>query len=124
VLASFFATSRVPCGYLIARVDEDITMIDTTIAPRATHPLVPQLQGHLVGARARHMNYQVPLFVGTLPNNHENMMLPKSDVFMIFRNDGTSMDEKVKHWRIIVHRDGSGLLRGFGMTLQVKISEV
>jgi hypothetical protein len=39
------------------------------------------------------------------------MMLPKSDVFMIFRNDGTSMDEEVKHWNMIVHGDGSDLVR-------------
>jgi hypothetical protein len=77
------------------RRDEDIPMIDTTVAPTTRHPLVPQL------------NYQVPSFVGTLPNNHVNMMLPKSDVFMIFRNDGTSMDEEVKHWNLIVHGYGS-----------------
>jgi hypothetical protein len=74
--------------------DEDIHM-NTTIAPTTRHPLVPQL------------NYQVPSFVGTLPNNYVNMMLPKSDVFMIFRNDGTSMDEEVKHWNMIVHGYGS-----------------
>jgi hypothetical protein len=45
-------------------------MIDTTVAPTIRHPLVPQL------------NYQVPSFVGTLPNNHVNMMMPKSDVFI------------------------------------------
>jgi len=71
--------------------DEDIPMIDTTIAHQ--------------------LNYQVPSFVGTRPNNYENMMLPKSDVFMIYRNDGTSIDEKVKHWNLIVHGDGSELAR-------------
>ena len=30
--------------------------------------------------------YQVLSFLGTLPNVHENMMLPKSDVFMLIRN--------------------------------------
>jgi hypothetical protein len=86
-------------------------MIDTTVPPRAAHPLVPQLQGHFTRARARQINYQVPSFVGTLPNNHENMMLPKSDVFITFRNDGTSMDDKVKDWNMIMHGDGSGLAR-------------
>jgi hypothetical protein len=86
-------------------------MIDTIVAPKAAHPLVPQLQGHFARARARQINYQVPSFVGTLSNNHENMMLPKSDVFMIFRNDGTSRDDKVKDWNMIVHGDGSGLAR-------------
>jgi hypothetical protein len=39
-------------------------MIDTTVAPGAAHPLVPQLQGPFVRARARQINYQVPSFVG------------------------------------------------------------
>jgi hypothetical protein len=86
-------------------------MTDTTVGPRAAHPLKPQLEGPLARARAREINYQVPFFVGTFPKNHENMMLPKSNVFMIFRNDRTSMDEKVKHWNIIMHGDGSGLAR-------------
>ena len=30
-------------------------------------------------------------------------MLPKSDVFMLLRNDGTSMDERDKHWSMVVH---------------------
>ena len=34
-------------------------------------------------------------------------MLPKSDVLVIFRNDGPSMDERDKHWSMIVHGDGS-----------------
>ena len=38
-------------------------------------------------------------------------MLPKSYVFMLIRNDGTSMDEKVTHWSMIMHGDGSKRLR-------------
>jgi hypothetical protein len=76
-------------------------MIDITVAPIVGHSLVPQL------LRARQLNYQVPLFVGTLPNNHVNMMLPKFDVFRILRNNGTSMDVEVKHWNMIVHGYGS-----------------
>ena len=30
-------------------------------------------------------------------------MLPKSDVFMLLRNDGPSKDEKDAHWSMIVH---------------------
>jgi hypothetical protein len=78
--------------------DEDIPTIDTTAAPTATH-----IQGPLTRARARQLNYQVLSLLGTLPNIHENMMLPKSDVFMLLRNDGTSMDERDKHWSMVVH---------------------
>jgi hypothetical protein len=77
--------------------DEDIPTVDTTIAPTATLPHIPQFQGPLTRARARQLNYQVLSFLGTIPNIHENMMLPKSDVFMLLRNDGPSMDERDKH---------------------------
>jgi hypothetical protein len=39
------------------------------------------------------------------------MMLPKSNVFVTLRNDGPSMDERDKHWSMIVHGDGSKRLR-------------
>jgi hypothetical protein len=39
------------------------------------------------------------------------MMLPKSDMFVTLRNDGPSMDERYKHWSIMVHGDGSKCLR-------------
>jgi hypothetical protein len=86
--------------------DEDITTIDTTDTTTATHPLVPQLQGSLARARARQLYYQVPSLLGILPNIHENMMLPKSNIFMLFRN-GSSMDGRAKHWIRNVHGDGS-----------------
>ena len=35
-------------------------------------------------------------------------MLPKSDVFMLLRNEGPSVDE---YWSMIVHGDGSKRLR-------------
>lgn len=78
--------------------DEDIPTIDTTVAPTST-----QIQGPITRARARQLNYQVLSFLGTLPNIHENMMLPKSDVFMLLRNDGPSMDERDTHWIMMVH---------------------
>jgi hypothetical protein len=64
--------------------DEDISMIDTTNTPTTTS--------------------QVPSLLGILPNIYENMMLPKSNVFILFRN-GSSMD--AKHWIRNVHGDGS-----------------
>jgi hypothetical protein len=64
--------------------DEDISMIDTTNTPTAT--------------------FQVQSLLGILPDIYENMMLPKSNVFILFRN-GSSMD--AKHWIRNVHGDGS-----------------
>ena len=66
------------------------------------------IQGAITRARARQLNYQVLLFLGTLPNVHENMLLPKSDVFMLLRNDGHSKDE---HWSMIVHGGEHKLVR-------------
>ena len=84
--------------------DEDIAMIDTTDTPTATYPLVLQIQGSLARAYVFQLNYQVPSLLGILPNIYDNMMLPKSNVFILFRN-GSSMD--VKHWIRNVHGDGS-----------------
>jgi hypothetical protein len=92
---------------LIARcaADEDIPTVDTTVAPIATLPHVPQFQGPFTRARACQLNYQVLSFLRTIPNIHENMMLPKSDVFMLLRNDGPSMYERDKHWSMIMYGD-------------------
>jgi hypothetical protein len=38
------------------------------------------------------------------------MMMSKSDMFITLRNDGPSMDERDKHWSMIVHGDGSNRL--------------
>ena len=38
-------------------------------------------------------------------------MLPKSDVFMLLRNDGPSKDEKDAHWSMIVHGGEHKLVR-------------
>jgi hypothetical protein len=46
-------------------------------------------------------------FLKTLSYIHENMMLPKSDVFVTLRNDGPIMDERDKYWSINMHGDGS-----------------
>jgi hypothetical protein len=78
--------------------DEDIPTIDTTKAH-------PHVHGPLTRARARQLNYQVLLFLGTVPNIHENMMLPKSDILVLLRNDGLSMDERDKHWSMVIHRE-------------------
>jgi hypothetical protein len=39
------------------------------------------------------------------------MTLPKSDMFVTLRNDGPSMDERDKHWSMIMHGDGSKHVR-------------
>jgi hypothetical protein len=39
------------------------------------------------------------------------MMMPKSDMFITLRNDGRSMDERDKHWGMIMHGDGSRRFR-------------
>jgi hypothetical protein len=85
---------------MVIVLDEDIPNIDTT----TTHPHV---QGPLTRAHARQLNYQVLLFLETIPNIHENMMLPKSDVFVLLRNDGLSLDGRDKNWSMVIHGDGS-----------------
>ncbi|KAK1663967.1 hypothetical protein QYE76_052126 [Lolium multiflorum] len=98
--------------------DEDIPSIDTTAVPTAT-----QIQGPITRARAKQLNYQVLSFLGTIPQIHENMMLPKSDMFVTLRNDGPSMDEEDKHWSMITHGgDGSKHVR-IQEDAQVEISE-
>ena len=82
--------------------DVDIPTIDTTVVPTATH-----IQGPITRSRAKQLNYQVLSFLGTIPHIHENMMLPKSDIFLTLRNDGPSMDERDKHWSMAMHGDGS-----------------
>ena len=91
------------------QADEDIQATDTIAAPTATHMHVPQ--GPLTRARARQLNYHVLLFLGALPNVHDNMMLPKSDVFMLLRNDGPSKDGKDVHWSMIMHGGEHKLVR-------------
>jgi hypothetical protein len=87
-------------------IDEDIPSIDTPDAPTAE-----DIQGPITQARAKQLNYPVLSFLGTLSHIHENMMLPKSVMFVTLRNDGPSMDERDKHWTMIVHGDGSKRLR-------------
>ena len=80
--------------------DEDIPTIDAT-----TTTTTPQLQGPLTRARARQLQRQVLSFLQATPNVHENMMLPKVDVFVSLRNDGPSMDERDKLWSMYVNGD-------------------
>jgi hypothetical protein len=75
--------------------DEDIPQVDTT-ASTAT------MEGPLTRARARQLNYQVLSFLRTIPHIHEHMMLPKSDVLLMLRNDGPHGDERDKHWSMIM----------------------
>ena len=86
--------------------DEDISSNVTPTSPPTTHI------GPITRARARQLNYQVLSFLANPSNVHEHMMLPKSDVFMLLRNDGPSMDERDKHWSMIMHGDdGSNRVR-------------
>jgi hypothetical protein len=66
---------------------EDIPSIDTPAVPTAI-----QIQGPTTRAHAKQLNYQVLSFLGTLSYIHENMMLPKLDLFVTLRNDGPRMD--------------------------------
>jgi hypothetical protein len=86
--------------------DMDIPSIDTPAAPTAEH-----IQGPITRAHAKQLNYQLLLFLGTLSHRHENMILPKSDMFVTLRNNGPSMDERDKHWSMSMHGDGSKRLR-------------
>ena len=58
-------------------------------------------------ARARQLNNQVLSFLRAVPNIHEKMILPKSNVFVSLRNDGPSMDERDKLWSMYVDGEGS-----------------
>ena len=80
----------------------DIPSLDTPAAPAAI-----QIQGLITRARAKQLNYQVLSFLGNILHIHENMMLPKSDVYLLLRNNGPSMDEKDKYWSMIVYGDSS-----------------
>ena len=86
--------------------DEDIPTTVTT-----TSPTTAQIQGPITRARARQLNYQVLSFLGTIPNLHENMLLPKTDVFVTLRNNGPSEELMDKYWSMIVHGDGSKHMR-------------
>ncbi|XBH84922.1 hypothetical protein VPH35_072974 [Triticum aestivum] len=79
--------------------DEDITTIVTPTAPTATYT------GPITRARARQLNYQVLSFLGNDSNVHENMMLPKLDIFVLLTNKGPSMDKREEHWSKTKHGD-------------------
>ena len=86
-------------------VDEDINTIVTPTAPTATHT------GPITRARARQLNYQVLPFLGNDSNVHENMMLRKLDMFVLFTNEGPSMDKGYDHLSRIKHGD-DGMRKG------------
>ena len=88
------------------RGDVDIPSIDTPAAPAAI-----QIQGPITRARAKQLNYQVLSFLGTILHIHENMMLPKSDVYLLLRNNGPSKDGKDAHWSMITHGGEHKLVR-------------
>ena len=57
------------------------------------------------------MNYQVLLFLGNDSNDHENMMLPKLDTFVLLTNKGPSLDKKDEPWSKFKHGD-DGMRKG------------
>ena len=64
------------------KYDEDI--------PTAVMPTTP-IQGPVTRARARQLNYQVLSFLGASPTFVKNVMLPKSDMLLMLRNQGPSL---------------------------------
>ena len=78
--------------------DEDIPINDTTTAATSVTPQVPEIQGPITRARARQLNYLVLSFLGTSVSVEDHMLLPKGDVLLLIRNDGTSQSMKDKQW--------------------------
>ena len=64
-------------------IDEDITIIDTTI-PVTTSPFVAN-QGPMTRARARKLNYQVNSFFAIEANSSLNEVLKPCDDFIMLR---------------------------------------
>ena len=85
--------------------DEDINTIVTPTTPAAIHT------GPITRARARQLNYQLLSFLGNDSNVHENMMLPKLDTFVLFTNEGPSLDKKDEPWIKFKHGD-DGMRKG------------
>jgi hypothetical protein len=46
-----------------------------------------------------------------ITNIYVNMMLPKSNAFMLLRNNGPGMAEKDNQWSMTVYGDGNKLAR-------------
>ena len=65
---------------IVINNDEDINTIVTPTTPVAIHT------GPITKTRARQLNYQVLSFLGNDSNVHENMMLPKLDIFVLLTN--------------------------------------
>src|SRR4051812_43031375 len=80
--------------------DEDISTNVTPTSSPTTHT------GPVTRARARQLNYQVLSFLANPSNVREHMILPKLDTFVLFRNEGPSMDKKDGHWSGIKHGEG------------------
>ena len=68
--------------------DEDIPAIDTTTTPTPKK------------------DQKVLSFMRVVPNIHENVMLPKSELFGSLRNDGQCMDERDNFRSMFTHGDG------------------
>src|SRR3954467_13677203 len=93
-------SSLLPPSLMVMLCDEDISTNVTPTSSPTTHT------GPVTRARARQLNYQVLSFLANPSNVREHMILPKLDTFVLFRNEGPSMDKKDGHWSGIKHGEG------------------
>ena len=94
---------------IISSKDWDtLASINTIVTPTA--PTV-KYNGPITRARTRNLNYQVLSFLGNDSNVHENMMLPKLDIFVLLTNEGSGMDKRDEHWSKTSHGD-DGMRKG------------
>ena len=61
------------------------------------------VHGPVTRARARQLNYQVLSFFAHSSNDHEYMMLPKWDTFILLQNEGPSKDGRDAAWSELKH---------------------
>ena len=61
--------------------------------------------GPVTRARARQLNYQVFSFLAGSSNINEHMILPKWDIFILFQNEGLSMDGRDAAWSKRKHEE-------------------
>ena len=61
------------------------------------------VHGPVTRAHARQLNYQVLSFFAHSSNDHEYMMLPKWDTFILLQNEGPSKDGRDAAWSELKH---------------------
>lgn len=88
--------------------DEDIRTMVAPTTPTATHVQILEKQGLVTKACTRQLNYQGHLFLGASFNVHQNMMLPRLDMFVLLRNERPGMYNRDELWSMIKHGNESG----------------